>query len=245
MGKVAMFFDYDGVLAPITVDPLNSGVRDELALTIKSLRGEFALAVVSGRDCPFLRRNAPGFDGYACVLGLEIHGGGYVVLDEEVYRGVKPRALEELSAKIKSLLDEEVGVIYGKTLSGVLIGISVYWYTSRGRPANLDEVIREALARGLVVYNIAEWGNFAEYVDIHVAKRNKQESTKILRALLGVDKVVYFGDSVNDVPAFREADIGVFVKHDFNRELNVDVDYVVEAERLPAWIRENLPLLRG
>lgn len=245
MSKVALFFDYDGVLAPITIDPLNSGVRDELASTIRSLRGEFAVAIVSGRDCPFLLKNAPGFDGYACVLGLEIHGGGYVVLDEEVYRGIKPRALEELSVRIRSLLGEEVGVIYGKTLSGVLIGMSVYWYIDRGRPANLDKVIREALAKGLVVYNTAKWGNFAEYVDIHVAKRNKQESIRILKALLGVDRVVYFGDGVNDLPAFREADVGVFVKHDFNRELSVDVDYVVEAEVLPAWIRENLSILKG
>jgi len=239
-----LFFDYDGVLAPITADPVNSSVRADIAQLVRDLRREFKVTVVSGRDCPFLYRNLPGLDGYACVFGLEIHGGGYAVLDEEVYRGVKPRLLEELSAAARRLLGDSAGVIYGRTLSGVLVGVSIYWFVSRGKPALLEVLVKEAAARGLVIYDVAKWGDFAEYIDIHVARRSKRESIRVLKALLGVDRVVYFGDSYNDIPAFEEADARVFVKHEFNRGLEVDADYVVDAESLSAWIAKNAEALK-
>ncbi|MEM0000402.1 MAG: hypothetical protein QXP03_02790 [Desulfurococcaceae archaeon] len=239
MKNIALFFDYDGVLAPITPSPLSSGVYPELISVIKSLQNEgFKVAVISGRDCPFLYEKVPGLDGYACVFGLEVHGGGYVVLDEEVYRGVKPRAIEDLASKVKTILGDRVGAIFGRTLTGVPLGMSVYWFKDAGKPANLEVFISEALARGLVVYDIAEWGNFAEYVDVHVARRSKREAVRVLKALLEVDTVVYFGDTASDIPAFAEADVSVLIRHEFNKDLNIEVDYVIEVGRLPSWVKE-------
>lgn len=243
--NTALFFDYDGVLAPITPSPLSSGVYPELMTVIKSLQNEnFKVAVISGRDCPFLYENVPGLDGYACVFGLEIHGGGYTVLDEEVYRGVKPRALEDLAPRVKNILGENVGIIFGRTLSGIPLGMSVYWFKNAGKPANLDVFANEALARGLVVYDIAKWGDFAEYVDVHVAKRSKREAVRILKTLLEVNEVVYFGDTVNDIPAFAEADVSVLVKHEFNENLNIEADYIVKVKDLPSWVNSIKCLLK-
>ncbi len=89
--RIGFFFDYDGVLAPITSNPSGETPDSELISAIKSLSSEHAVAIVSGRDCKYLFERVSGLSGYACVYGLEIVAKGYVVVDEEAYLGVKPR----------------------------------------------------------------------------------------------------------------------------------------------------------
>ena len=42
-----------------------------------------------------------------------------------------------------------------------------------------------------------------------------------------MNRVVYFGDSLSDIPAFNEADVSILVKHEYNKDIDVEVDYVV------------------
>lgn len=239
--KIGLFFDYDGVLAPISNDPLKVDVTSPMLSVLRELQKDYVVAVISGRDCPFLYDKIPGLNGYACVLGLEIHGGGFVVFDEEVNRGIKPRILIELTMKIKEQLGNRVGLIIGKTTTGVPIGVSLYWFMDKGKPIELDNLIEEARSRNLVVNPVSKWGDVAEFIEIHISRRTKRESIKILRALLDVDRVVYFGDSYNDIPAFNESDVSVFVKHEYNSiPENSKVDYVVNFNELPGWLHNKL-----
>ncbi|MEM4036932.1 MAG: hypothetical protein QW700_03915, partial [Desulfurococcaceae archaeon] len=73
---------------------------------------------------------------------------------------------------------------------------------------------------------------------VHVARRSKREAVRVLKALLEVDTVVYFGDTASDIPAFAEADVSVLIRHEFNKDLNIEVDYVIEVGRLPSWVKE-------
>lgn len=239
MRKIGLFFDYDGVLAPITQSPVASRVPPVMLNIIRELQRDFEVAVVSGRDCPFLYENTPDLDGYACIYGLEVHGGNYAVLDEELYRGVKPRILEKLASRAMGTLGDGAGVILGKTLTGVPAGMSIYWYTNRGLPHGLNSIVDEARSSGLAVYDVMKWGDYAEFIDIHVARRSKRDAVRVLRALLEVDRVVYFGDSISDLPALAEADVSVFVKHRYNGHLEVAANYVVNAEDLGNWLIRN------
>ncbi|MGB9816463.1 MAG: hypothetical protein ACPLQS_02550 [Desulfurococcaceae archaeon] len=244
--RVGLFFDFDGVLAPITENPLDVSVPSIMMNTIRSMQREYTIAVISGRDCPFLYNRIPGLNGYACIFGLEIHGGGYTVLDDEAYFSDKPRIISELAFRIEKIIGDRGGLILGRTLTGVPIGMSVYWYLDKGKPVELDELIEEAKKSKLVVNPISRWGNVAEFIEIHVSKRTKGESLRILKTLLGVDKVVYFGDSYRDIPAFNEADIRVLVKHEYNSSLsNVNVDYVVNQAELPQWLKVKLEEAHG
>ncbi|MFN3268033.1 MAG: trehalose-phosphatase [Zestosphaera sp.] len=234
--RTGFFFDYDGVLAPITSNPSGGTPDPELINTIKSLSSEHAVAVVSGRDCRYLLERVSGLSGYACVYGLEIVAKGYVVVDEEAYLGVKPKYIEELASEITEKLSEKVGIIVGRTLQGVPLGMSIYWSLRNGRPRELEYIAEKARSKGLVVYDVMRWGDYAEFMDIHVARRSKDEAIRILKTLLDVDKVVYFGDSYSDIPAFKEADVGVLVKHKHNNDLRVEADYVVDARKLVKWL---------
>ncbi|MGC8974900.1 MAG: trehalose-phosphatase [Thermoprotei archaeon] len=236
VGKVGFFFDYVGVLAPITSNPSGGVPSPELIRVIKDLNSEHAVAIVSGRDCRYLLERVPGLSGYACVHGLEIIAGGYVVVDEEVYLGAKPKYIKELASEVAEKLGERVGIILGKTLLEVPLGMSIYWPLSSGRPKELEYIAEKARSRGLAVYDVLRWGNYAEFMDIHVAKRSKDEALRILKTLLKVSKVVYFGDSYNDIPAFKEADVKILVRHEHNNYLKIETDYVIEASKLTEWL---------
>lgn len=239
--KIGLFFDFDGVLSPITDNPLEVSVPSSMLEVIRKMQREYFIAVISGRDCPFLYSRIPGLNGYACVLGLEIHGGGFTVLDDEVYFSDKPRIISELALRMEKIINGRGGLILGRTLTGVPIGMSVYWYLDKGKPFELDELIEKAKRNKLMVNPTSKWGNVAEFIEVHVSKRTKRESMRILKTLLGVDKVVYFGDSYNDIPAFNEADIRVFVKHEYNSTpSNIGIDYVVNQSELPQWLKVKL-----
>ncbi|MEM4487921.1 MAG: trehalose-phosphatase [Desulfurococcaceae archaeon] len=241
MLRVGLFFDYDGVLAPITRDPLGNSVSPNMRRAIEALSKHYAISIVSGRDCPYLHERVPGLLGYACVFGLEIHGGGYIVLDREVYFGSKSTHISNIYANLGNILKGKFGAIYGRTLGGTPLGLSVYWLLEEGRPKGVDVLLEEAKRAGLYVSNISKWGNFAEYVDIHLTRRTKQESVRILKTLINIDRVIYFGDAESDFPAFNEADVSVFIKHQYNTVPNeINVDYVVDYNDLPLWILRNI-----
>jgi len=233
---IDFFFDYDGVLAPITSTPSGGSPDLKLVSVIRSLSSEHVVAVVSGRECKYLLDRIPGLSGYACIYGLEIIAGGYVVVDEEAYLGTKPKYIEELATEIARKFSGKVGMIVGKTLQGVSVGISIYWSLNSGRPRELEHVIEKARSKGLVVYDVMRWGDYAEFMDIHVARRSKDEAIRILKTLLRVDKVIYFGDSYSDVPAFQEADVRILVRHEHNNDLRIETEYVVSVNELAEWI---------
>ncbi|MEO3993785.1 MAG: trehalose-phosphatase [Desulfurococcaceae archaeon TW002] len=241
--RIGFFFDYDGVLAPITSSPSGGTPDPELMSIVKSLSSEHAVTVISGRDCRYLLERVSGLNGYACVYGLEIIAKGYVVVDEEAYLGVKPKYIEELASEITEKFGGEVGIIVGRTLQGVPLGMSIYWSLSNGKPKELEYITEKARSKGLVIYDVMKWGDYAEFMDIHIARRSKDEAVRILKTLLDVGKVIYFGDSHSDIPAFKEADVRVLVKHKYNNDLRVEADYIVNVSELAKWLVNHVKTL--
>lgn len=239
--RIGLFFDYDGVLAPITVDPSGGKISPEMLQLLERLSRKYAISVVSGRDCPYLYSRVPGLAGYACVFGLEIHGGGYVVLDKEVYTGSRSAHLDYIRSILHKVLKGKFGIIHARASNGAVLGVSIYWMLSDGRPAGIEALVEEAKSRGLYVSDIGVWGDFAEYISVFVSKRTKQDSIRILKTLMNVDKVIYFGDADGDIPAFSEADVSIFVKHRYNSvPSGIKINYIVKYEDLPLWILNNI-----
>jgi phosphoserine phosphatase len=67
---------------------------------------------------------------------------------------------------------------------------------------------------------------------------DKGEAVRLLKALLGVRHVVYMGDSENDLPAWREADVKVLISHSLNRGLHVPGTIPVKYVDLPSYLEE-------
>ena len=234
--KIGLLFDYDGVLVPIDKRAFEDNISIDLSKTLDKLRRNYAIGIISGRDCRFLHRVIPGLHGYACIDGLEIHGGGYIVLDESVFSD-KPKVLVELSLEIKNILKGNIGIHISKTFNNIPVRITIYWDVGK-KPDNLGEFIRKALEKGLVVLEPVKWGEYAEFIEIRTSRRNKADAVRVLKTLLGLDRVVYFGDSLSDIPAFNEADVSILVKHEYNKDIDVKVDYIVERNNIIEWLSQ-------
>lgn len=188
--------------------------------------------MVSSKDCGFVKRVVPGLHGYSCINSIEVQAGGYIAFDE--------RALDPSRTQLIERLYEESLRIHGgpvyierKTLSiGVLAGFSIDWRGSGTPPPGLRDLLEMSRREGLYVLEYST----EPFVDIYVVETRKSSGVVLLKKILGVDRVVYVGDSENDVPAFRVSDVSVFVRHRYNRGLEVEADYEIEFERLGEWL---------
>jgi HAD superfamily hydrolase (TIGR01484 family) len=230
MERIGIFFDFDGTLSPLNVCRDDARVRDDVAEVLKELVKYYVVAIVSSKDCYFLRSRTPYISNYVCINGLEILTNDYVVNDSAVLREDLVRALEDVYSLAKKL--ENVYVEGKRSLLGPLLGVSIDWRGFEGVPKGLEEVVEVATSKGLNVINY----RYNPFVDIYISKRDKGEGVKVLRSLLNLGKLIYVGDGENDIPAFKLADISVLVRHEFNQELKVGVNFEVRFEELSRWL---------
>ncbi|MEM3830748.1 MAG: hypothetical protein QXS89_00890 [Sulfolobales archaeon] len=233
MHVIGFFFDFDGTLAPLDRRREDLRVSEDNVKMLEILREKgFRTAVISSKDCGFLRSKIPvNLDGMACIYALEIRGGGYVVVDEKSVERESNEKIQKILSMLKAL-ENQVTLEIKKVLDAYVGGIGIDWRFSGGRPSEIDSIIDLARSLGLKIYEY----KYYPFLDIYTSYREKDWSVKILRTLLGVDKIVYLGDSENDLKAFEEADVRVLVRHKYNKHFNPDVDYIVEFDSVARWV---------
>jgi HAD superfamily hydrolase (TIGR01484 family) len=227
---VGILFDFDGTLSPLNVSRDDAKIRDDVAAVLKELAKRYVLGVASSKDCNFLLSKAPFFHSYVCVNGLEILTNEYLLLDSVVIKKNLLKAIEDVYFDAKRL--QNAIIEEKRSLLGFLLGISIDWRRYGKPPENLNNVIKTASFKGLHIVSYKH----NPFVDIYVSRKNKGEAVKTLKAILNLEKLIYAGDGENDIPAFKVADIAVLVRHEFNQELELDVDYEVKFEELSKWL---------
>ncbi|AFA39789.1 HAD-superfamily hydrolase, subfamily IIB [Pyrobaculum oguniense TE7] len=231
---IGLFTDYDGTLAPPERAREEGAIPPELEKVLRELSTLIPVAVVTTKDCHFVRRRVPYAAAYACINGLEVHAGGYMAVAE----GLRSAELEQLLPLAQGL---DALVEAKRTADGRLAGITIDWRGRGGPPEGLEAVIAEAQRLGLKVLRYSRH----PFVDIYGANRDKGDAVKILKALLGVRHVAYMGDSENDIPAWREADVRIVVVNSLNRGLAVEGTIYIEYADLPAYLGEVLKNIKG
>jgi trehalose 6-phosphate phosphatase len=190
--------DFDGVLAPLVLDPMESR---PLPGTIESLRGLAALpsthaAVVSGRDLDTLTELTGLADSAVTRIGS--HGAESSAAGAAVPLTEDQRAdLERLTAELAEVMTAHSGAVLEHKPSAVVLHTRRMFDESAARDAEAAALEVTARHTGLHVLH------GKHVVEVSVVRADKGSALVALREEVGADAVAYFGDDVTDEDAFR------------------------------------------
>jgi trehalose 6-phosphate phosphatase len=190
--------DFDGVLAPLVLDPMASR---PLPGTVESLRGLAALsstyaAVVSGRDLATLTRLTGLGDSDVTRIGS--HGGESSAADAAAALTDDQRA--ELDAVIAEL--EEVTAVHsgaGLEHKPAAVVLHTRRMADEASARAAEAAALEVTARHTGLHIL----HGKHVVEVSVVRADKGTALVALRDEVGADAVAYFGDDVTDEDAFR------------------------------------------
>lgn len=200
--------DFDGVLAPLVLDPSASRPLDGTIESLLALSAAPAThtAVVSGRDLETLTA-LTGLDGSA-VTRIASHGAqssaeaGPPALTPE-----QDDLLGELTGELQEVVDAHPGVrLEHKPAAVVLHTRGLQEAAARAA----EQAALEVTARHTDVHVL----HGKHVVEVSVVRADKGSALMALRDVVGADAVAYFGDDVTDEHAFAllgTADLGVKV----------------------------------
>jgi HAD superfamily hydrolase (TIGR01484 family) len=227
VASIALFTDLDGTLIPPELVRSKPEVPPPLNAALRKVAELVPVAVVTTKDCGFAARSVPYAAAYSCINGIEVRAERYVA----VARGLNTAAVEEVYKAASAL---EAYVEAKRTWHGELAGVTVDWRGRDTPPCGLEEVLQLAQRLGLKILRYSRH----PFADVYGADVDKGKAVRLLKALLGVRHVVYMGDSENDLPAWREADVKLLIRHNLNRGLHIPGTIPVKYEDLPSYLEE-------
>ena len=231
--RTGFFFDYDGTLSPADVDREYAYPPKKNIEMIGFLRSRgHPVFIVSSKDCEFLLSRSLGVEGLACVNGVEIRARGYVLLDEKILDSERARVFNRLVEEAIELVRGDAYIELKRIATREVVGLGIDWRGRGLEPRNLSRVVEIFEKSGFYIRR----GDSMPFIDIYMISKRKSEAVEILRRLFSLEKVVYFGDSSGDEDAFRAADTSVLVRHRYNKDLSIKVDYEVNFEELSEWV---------
>lgn len=200
--RVLVATDFDGVLAPLVLDPSTS---TPLPGTIEDLRAladlpETYAAVVSGRDLATLTQ-LTGLDGTP-VTRIGSHGGESSAADGD---GHGAAALDDGQRAHLAALTKELDELCAGLPEGVYLEhkpTAVVLHTRRmedGPAAKAEQAALEVATRHTGLHVL----HGKQVVEMSVLQADKGTALVALRDTVGATRVAYFGDDVTDEHAFE------------------------------------------
>lgn len=230
----AIFADYDGTLCPAASLRSDAGafIPETLGKILWRLSDCIPVCIISSKDSHFLLKRAPFANAFSCILGIEtlvIKGQDDIAPAIQKRRLSIARARLRKNAKklesISRLVQSEfpyVVVEKKRTCDDLLAGITVDWREKNdwNEPRKaIESAVRKLVAdhaespNGLYVKAYASH----PFIDVYATSCDKGTGFRnILSEIKIVEEgqIMYLGDSENDNPAFRLADISIGIRSD-------------------------------
>lgn len=201
-GAALVLFDFDGTLSAVVDDPLlaepRPGVVERLDRLTRSYR---RVGVVSGRPVAFLARFVPHTVHLSGLYGMEeVDGHGVAVVGERFLHFAGPVRAAVVDAIGAEATDPDLG---GLEVEDKGLSLTLH-YRTRPHLGPRVGVLAERLARahGLDVRSARM------SVELHPPVPTDKGTVvrHLVNALPGTEAVLFVGDDVGDVPAFRALD---------------------------------------
>jgi trehalose-6-phosphatase len=247
----AIISDYDGTLCPagdVRVEGRNR-IPTKLESVLLEISGKIPVCILSSKDYGFLGDKVPFANVVSCILGIEtlvISRGNpsgikscHLLVEEELVRS-SAGALEQLARDIGAKFP---GVTVERKLThdGLLAGITFDWRNYKDWKRYSDSMtgyVKGAVSgephRRLYVQTYSSH----PFVDVYATKCDKGLGFDRVASELGhPGAILYLGDSENDNPAFRKAEISVGVRSDERLKPKLDSRYNINYDRLAVFLR--------
>lgn len=209
-GRISLFLDFDGTLAPFVQDPAEARLDGGMRETLAQLSGipRLTTILISGRSLSDIRERV-GLEGviYAGNHGMEICGGGLRFV--EATAAARRQELLGLSAELAAELRDIQGAIL--EYKGLTTTVH-YRRVAVGERARLRRVVRAAVAPASRSFRLA-----SSKMALEILPRSgwhKGEAVRWINRRLGEDEVLslYLGDDLTDENAFRALPGGITVR---------------------------------
>ena len=241
------FFDFDGVLSPVTDDPDASQPESSVLEVLERLAGRVSrVAIVSARPVSFLRSR---FESLAHVdlyglYGLEVWHEGRVVTEPAAEAFVP--AMSELADRARAELPEAVLVEYKR------LSVALHYRTAPQLSGTVEQWAHEqAEQAGLRIQGGRMVFELKPPVD-------QDKGMVISEGVKAAGCAWYFGDDMSDIKAFdalraREAVDPAFfgmcvavANPETGAEVSSAADLTLESpDAVAAFLSEAIPVLRG
>ncbi|MGC9133776.1 HAD-IIB family hydrolase [Caldisphaera sp.] len=230
-----ILLDYDGTISPIDVGLEKAYPSAKVLESIDYTRKKGnKVAIVSTKSCDLLINRVKA-DAYACIAGAEIIYGNRSCIDTDLIKYQDDAiSLIDFIKKDKDIKESKAKIDIKKTTTNLIAGITIDWRFSN-YPKSLPSIIEQAKKLNLKVIKYEN----EPFIDILVSKANKADAVLFLKTLFNPKITIYFGDSENDLPAFKVSDISILVLNKYNEHLkNAGINEIVEFDKIWEAIRK-------
>lgn len=250
----AIISDYDGTLCPagdIRVESRNR-IPAELQNVLWEISRNIPVCILSSKDSGFLCDKVPFANIVSFIMGIETLvisrndpskiKSRHLLVEEEIIRS-NADALNQLAHDVDAKFSD-VAIERKLTYDGFLAGITFDWRNSRDWKRYSDSVTGyvkgAALGEPYRCLYVQTYSSHP-FVDVYATKCDKGLGFDRIVSELGYSKamgaILYLGDSENDNPAFRKAEISIGVHSDERLKPKLDCQYSVDYDRLEAFLR--------
>lgn len=196
--RVLVASDFDGVLAPLVLDPMQSRA---LPGTIEALEGLADLpdthaAVVSGRDLDTLTSLTGLSDSAVTRIGT--HGAQTSRATATDLTPEQQETLERVTRELEALSEGRPQGVYLETKPSAVV-LHTRRMTDRAAADEVEAAALEVTTRHTGVHVL----HGKQVVEVGVVSADKGSALLALRDEVGATAVAYFGDDVTDEDAFR------------------------------------------